>query len=231
MKTKICYMFGEEKPNTIEYFHKKRNALNSRCKVCQSEKAKIRYKNDVNKYNIKKERIEDLDGEVWKYIKGYEGLYQVSNLGKIKSLGNNKFKKEKILKTCKNRYGYVLVPLNLNANKKFKSVHRLVAQAFISNPNNLPEVNHKDETRDNNNVSNLGWCDRKYNLDYGTGNKRRSEKLSQKVYQYNLKKELIKVWDSTIQCKEKGYSIGNISLCCNGKRNKHKNSIWSYRPL
>ena len=91
----------------------------------------------------------------WKDIPGYEGLYQVSNLGEIKSLGNGKTRKEKILRLTKDKYGYLYITLSENGKlKKFK-VHRLVAMAFIPNPNNYTQINHKDENRSNNRVENL----------------------------------------------------------------------------
>ena len=115
--------------------------------------------------------------EIWKDILGYEGLYQVSSYGRIKSLSrkrNNGLDKTIILKENINNKGYKRI--NLHKNKKMKSylVHRLVAQAFIPNPNNYPIINHKDENPSNNHVSNLEWCTYKYNNNYGT----KGEKIS-----------------------------------------------------
>ena len=106
--------------------------------------------------------------EVWKDIKGYEGLYQISNTGKVKGL-----KRNKVLKPILQRSGYYYVDLQ----RKRRLVHRLVAEAFIDNPDNLPEVNHKDENKLNNSVENLEWCDSKYNANYGTRNKRRGKPI------------------------------------------------------
>lgn len=107
--------------------------------------------------------------EEWRDIKGYEGLYQVSNLGRVKSLRdkNNK-KRELILKPKIMRNGYLKVDLCKNGKQKTFTVHRLVATVFISNPKNFPTVNHKDENKLNNNVSNLEWCTVLYNNCYGT---------------------------------------------------------------
>lgn len=125
--------------------------------------------------------------EIWKDIEGYTGLYQVSNYGNVKSLSkfvfvsNPKFTgyrhtKEKILKPGKNGLGYQLVVLRKD-NKNYQMyVHRLVAQAFIPNPDNLPEVNHKDENKCNNSVDNLEWCTHIYNSNHGTVNLRRRNK-------------------------------------------------------
>ena len=136
--------------------------------------------------------------EIWKDIKGYEGLYQVSNLGRVKSLeriiinsiGKKKTVNEIILKPIQisKNITYVRVNLCKNGIKKLYSVHRLVAEAFIPNPNNLPEVNHKDENKQSNFVyinengtvdlekSNLEWCTAKYNMNYGTARERMIEK-------------------------------------------------------
>lgn len=119
--------------------------------------------------------------EIWKDIEGYEGLYQISNLGRVKSLekyvntaikNNTKVKrKEQILKQY-NKNGYLQVTLTHNNKRKYFGVHRLVANAFIPNLNNYPQVNHKDENTLNNCVDNLEWCTAKYNCNYGTRNSR-----------------------------------------------------------
>ena len=93
--------------------------------------------------------------EIWKDIKGYEGMYQASNLGQIKSL---KLKKEKILKQCKNEHGYLVVNLCKNGKWKTCRVHRLIADTFIPNPENKPCVNHINGQKDDNNIKNLEFC-------------------------------------------------------------------------
>lgn len=120
--------------------------------------------------------------EIWKDIKGYEGLYQISNLGRIKSLERKIIRqhsttmllKEKILKQ-QNMNGYKIVRLSKNNTIKQYLVHRLVAVAFIKNPNNYKEINHKDEDKSNNKLDNLEWCSHNYNINYGTGNERRKQ--------------------------------------------------------
>ena len=104
--------------------------------------------------------------EVWKDIEGYEGLYEVSNFGRIKSLRTGK-----IMKPSINR-GYLKCILQNDGKYKMYYVHRLVIQTFIPNPDNLPEVNHKDEDKTNNKVDNLEWCDHKYNTNFGTRNEK-----------------------------------------------------------
>ena len=119
-----------------------------------------------------------MEKEIWKDIKGYKGFYMISSYGRIKSLkridNNNHFIRERILKQGDNN-GYKHVSLSKNGKTKIFKVHRLVAEAFIPNPNNLPQVNHKDENHSNNCVSNLEYCDALYNDNYGTRNKRISE--------------------------------------------------------
>lgn len=158
-----------------------------------------------------------LSMEIWRDIEGYEGLYQVSNEGRIKSI-----KKRKILSLFANHKGYLQTYLYKNGEKKGFLVHRLVAEAFIPNPMNLPQVNHKDENKTNNSVENLEWCTNDYNINYSQ---------SKKVYQYTLNNDLVKIWNSTMELGRNGFSQPCISLCCNGKKQKHKGYKWSYYPL
>lgn len=116
--------------------------------------------------------------EIYKDIKGYEGLYQVSNYGRVKSLNYRRTGKERLLKQILHTNGYFYVRL-YKSNKWF-SIHRLVAETFIPNPENLPCVNHKDEVKTNNHVDNLEWCTNEYNLNFGSRNERISETLSKK---------------------------------------------------
>ena len=117
-----------------------------------------------------------MENEIWKDVKGYEGYYQVSNMGRVKSMRVLKTPKNGV-KCRKNAFlstktthdkQYVLVALCRNGEKKHIQVHRLVAEAFIPNPKNLPCVNHKDEDKTNNCVENLEWCSYQYNNTYGT---------------------------------------------------------------
>lgn len=114
--------------------------------------------------------------EMWKDILGYEGLYQVSNLGDVRSLKYAGGNKVKMLKQATVN-GYKRVSLVKNGKGKNYLVHRLVAIAFIPNPDNLPIVNHKNEDKTNNNVNNLEWCTQEYNINYGTRNERASESM------------------------------------------------------
>lgn len=171
--------------------------------------------------------------EVWKNIEGYEG-YQVSNLGRVKSL---KWGKERIMKLKKHKYGYLVAGLFKKGKQNFYLVHRLVAQAFIPNPNGFSIINHKDENTSNNNVDNLEWCNQKYNTNYGTAQQRRTDKmingkLSKTVYQYSLDGEFIKEWPSTQEVQRQlGYYNTYIGKCCLGKFKQAYGYIWKYEKM
>ena len=164
--------------------------------------------------------------EIWKDIKDYEGHYQVSNLSRVKSI---KFGKERILKPVTDRHGYLIVGLWKNNKQKIYKVHRLVAEAFLPNPYNLPQVNHKDENPLNNNVNNLEWCDAKYNNNFGTRIERISKRRSKTVLQYDLEGNFIREWKSTAECGRNGFNQAHVAACCQGKLKKHKDSIWRYK--
>ena len=181
--------------------------------------------------------------EIWKDIKDFEGLYQVSNFGRVRSLGNNKSRKTKILIPFKNKKGYLRVCLYKNGKRKMFSIHRLVAEAFIPNLFDYPEVNHKDEDKTNNfcgtpendfNDGNLEWCESKYNINYGTRTERVSEKttngkLSKIVIQLTKTGELVREWPSTMEAGRNGFVQGSVSNCCRGKLKSHKGYIWKYK--
>lgn len=173
--------------------------------------------------------------EEWRDINGYEGLYQVSNMGNVRSLITNK-----ILKQQKDKNGYLFVGIRKNGKRKFKKIHRLVAEAFLDNSNNLPEVNHKDENPFNNSVyisedgtvnlekSNLEWCDRKYNNNYGTRNIRSKISQSKTVVAYKNGVEVLR-FSSTAEAQRNGYNSGNISCCCRGIYKQYKGFKWQYK--
>jgi hypothetical protein len=172
--------------------------------------------------------------EIWKDIPGFENLYQVSSLGRVKSLPkhtNNQFSnKEIILKPVKsNNY------LNVNLKGKIIGIHRLVAITFIPNEENKPQINHKDGNKQNNIISNLEWCTASENIlhAYKTGLKvATSNHLKKKILQYDKRGNFIKEWESTkeIERKLKIYHSA-ISNCCKNK--KHYNSaggfVWKYK--
>ena len=170
--------------------------------------------------------------EQWRDISGYEGLYQVSNLGQVKSLPrmakskNDSYRvvKEAILKQYVSNTGYLRVYLYKDGKMKPHSVHRLVAIAFVPNPENLPIVNHKSEVKTENHASNLEWCDLSYNVRYGTGISRTSEKqkltmtTSKAVNMYSRDNTFIRQFISISEAsRETGLSITCISNSCNRK--------------
>ena len=170
--------------------------------------------------------------ENWRDIEGFEGLYQVSNEGRIKSLGNNKARKEKILKGKKDGSGYLQVNLSKDGKRVWKYIHRLVAETFLENPNHYDQVNHKDEGKTNNSVDNLEWCNSKYNNNYGTRNQRSAEKRrndpkqSKRVDQIDMVTgEVIHQWESTREAGRNGYNRGHVVNCCNGLRKTHKGYV------
>ena len=170
--------------------------------------------------------------EIWCPIKGYEGLYEVSDQGRVRSL---KFGKERILSPGKLQNGYLRVNFCKNGEQKNLLVHRLVAQAFIPNPDNLPQVNHKDQDQENNSVQNREWCDGKYNINYGTCIKRVSEKLtngklSKPVLQYTKSGEFVREWKSARDVQRTiGYFHNYISNCCNGRYKSAYGYVWKYK--
>ena len=168
--------------------------------------------------------------EQWKAIAGYDGLYEVSDLGRVKSLNYNHTGTEKILKPWKNTNGYLQVGIRKYGQRKFLLVHRLVAEAFIPNSQGLDTVNHKDEDKTNNTVSNLEWMSMKDNINYGTHNKRVAESLSKKVQMFDKSTgELLATFPSTNEAERvAGIYHGHISGCCNGKRKSAGGYVWKY---
>ena len=160
--------------------------------------------------------------EIWKDIEGFEGLYQVSNLGRVKSLNYNHTKKEKILKLQLHGTGYLLVVLYKESKGKIYQVHRLVVQAFIPNLENKPQVNHKDEDKTNNKVENLEWTTRKENCNYRTRNERIAKSQSRPIYGINIKTNERIEFPSTREAGRSGFDHSHIVDCLKGKRKSHK---------
>lgn len=195
--------------------------------------------------------------EIWKDVKGYEGLYQVSNFGRVKSLPRHRragnifyTQKEHIMSQFDNSTGYKYVQLNVGQDKRIFFVHRLVATAFIPNPQQLKEVNHKNEIKSDNYVENLEWCTHKYNQTYGTKIERtqRTRKLLDSEQKALRKKNLshsygaekpvlcytrngvfIRRFKSISQAaRETGSCSSHISACCKGKRKSAVGYAWAY---
>lgn len=186
---------------------------------------------------------ECIDKEQWKPIVGYEGLYEVSNLGRIKSIGFGTIKIRRQNIVC----GYAQVLLCKNGEKKQKLVHRLVYEAFVGNipkfiqagrgnGDKMFEINHIDENKLNNNVENLELVTCTQNNNHGKHKERIAQSLSRKVYQYTMLGELVKVWNSIKSCNDWGFNPGAVGACCRNEycrraRNDYKGHIWSYYPI
>lgn len=166
--------------------------------------------------------------EIWKPIEGYEGIYEVSTKGRIRTLRTNK------IVTPKNIKGYSAVRLYKNGKDRQFYIHRIVAKAFIPNPLELQEVNHKDENTKNNNLNNLEWCDRKYNANYGTAKQRSLEKRLPlmkrcKTVQKDESGKIIAVYNSIKDAAEQtGFKRQNIQSCCAGKQKRCHGYIFEY---
>lgn len=170
--------------------------------------------------------------EVWRDIEGFKG-YQVSNLGNVRSLNyrkTNKIQNLKLSLSDSNR-GYKSVSMQVGSKVIRRNVHRLVAIAFIPNPQNLPEINHIDENGLNNHINNLEWCDRHYNLAWGTRMQKFIKAKSLPILQYDLSGNFIKEWESQAEvCRQLKLDPGSLSHCLHGYRIKKGKSypVYSY---
>ncbi len=171
--------------------------------------------------------IENMPNEEWRDIAGFEGAYQISNMGRVKSLRRQTHKSVAILNPGQIKRGYLFVMLYANGIRQQMLVHRLVAQEFIPNPNNLPFVNHKDENSQNNCAENLEWCDYLYNANYGTRNARVSKSISHPVSQFSKSGEFIKTFPSMIEAaRECGINHTNLVRAANGDRKTCGGYVW-----
>lgn len=179
---------------------------------------------------------------VWRAVKGYEGLYAVSNTGQVKSL----FRYKKILKPNVMKRGYCTVELFKGGQSKRLLIHRLVAEAFIPNPDNLPQVNHIDENPMNNSSDNLEWCTAKYNMNYGEGAKTRHLKIDYNtekrkqiarengkakavpVAQYEKGNKICVYDNAKIASNKTGVNHSHILDVANGKRKTAGGYVWMY---
>ena len=172
--------------------------------------------------------IENLDGEIWKDVIGFEGIYQVSNMGNVRSVcfhGTDKIQNMGLNKT---KFGYLRVQLSKNGKIKHCSVHRLVAEAFLPNPMNLPQVNHKNEQKDDNQVTNLEWCTAKYNVNFGTARQRMKQALSNPIEQFTLDGVFVRRWNSIQEAWRGGFNGGSICQCLKGRYKTSGGFIWKH---
>lgn len=208
----------------------------------------------MDQVNHNKQLLLFEDDEEWRDIVGYEGLYQVSNCGRVRSFNYRNKQETHILKLLPNKKGYYIVGLTKNCRRKTAVVHRLVANAFIPNPDNLPQINHKDEVKTNNYIDNLEWCTNSYNHNYGTHNERirlankgkkrtqesienykksqerRRDRIAYRILQYDLNGVFIKEWRCAYDIeKELGFQRSSIRDCCNQKTKTFKGYIWRYK--
>ena len=177
--------------------------------------------------------------ELWKPVKGYEGLYEVSNFGRIRTVEREYTQKHysgidshynvknKIMRQHK-RGNRMFVGLTKDKIQKGYSVSRIVATAFLPNPENFPVVNHKDANPCNNNVENLEWCTQSHNIKYAYDNKTKIPPHMRKVNQYDLDGNFIRTWDSMAEAGRETGSYSNIYKVCQGLRNKAGGYKWQY---
>lgn len=179
--------------------------------------------------------------EIWKDIKDFEGIYQISNIGRIKRLSNYIVRnngrkqswKEKILNPTKDSGGYYTIRSctknNIKEGKRITlRIHRLVAEAFICNPNGYNYVNHIDGNKLNNNVENLEWCTNEYNIKQAWKDGL-CDKMKKKINQYDLDGNFIRSYESAREAERIGkFRNQNIANCCKGKQKTHYGFIWRY---
>ena len=170
--------------------------------------------------------------EIWKDIKDFEGKYQVSNLGNVKSLNYKGHGYSRVLVPKVNNCGYEWVELFCNGKSAYRQVHRLVADAFIQNPNQYPVINHKDENPRNNKVDNLEWCDYSYNIKYSLKlhpKERSVRKHKRPIAQVDKDGNIVRIWEYSRQVEKEGnMSQWSVLQCCNGKRKTAYGYTWHY---
>lgn len=175
--------------------------------------------------------------EKWKSVVGYEDLYEVSDLGNVRSVPhkgkNNRIYGGNLRKQGTNIWGYKHVVLNKDNKEKTKTVHRMVAEAFIPNPDNLPCINHKDEDKTNNRLENLEWCSYQYNATFGTKLERQAIKKSMPVI--GTDKDGNEHWYASSYAATEALTgkrqRSHITDCCNGKRRIAYGMTWRYENV
>ena len=162
---------------------------------------------------------------MWVAINGYENIYEINELGEVRRIETGN-----VLKGHLSSDGYRRIGLTVSGKTKLFLVHRLVANAFIPNPNNYPCVNHKDENKSNNSINNLEWCTYRYNLNFGTRNIRANHSRKKPILQFSKNGDFIREWDSVTDLKgATGMDISHVSSCCRGKRKTANGYRWQYK--
>ena len=162
-----------------------------------------------------------------KDIQGYEGMYAVTSCGKVYS-----HKSKKFLKPVKNNAGYSVVCLHKDGEQKNYYIHRLVAEAYLPNPEELSQVNHKDENKENNALPNLEWCDGSYNINYGSRNERAGKAISKALSIPVFCEELNKTFSGARSAgRELSLSQSSITQCCKGKQKTCGGYHWRYQEV
>lgn len=188
----------------------------------------------------------DFEGEVWKPVVGYENYYEISNYGRLRSFsrhtidsrGRKSFHYGKIIKAAVSRCGYATFRISVECKLICVTLHRLVAEAFIPNPKNLPFVNHLDENKLNNHVSNLEWITNVDNINYRDTQKRHSDSLRRVlrgrtyiVVQYDKNGKELRTFRGKREILDAGFSYDGVVHCCNGKTRTHKGYVWKrFKP-
>lgn len=211
---KFCPVCKTNKPTSEFHLNKTRiDGLAFRCKNCciLSRGEKV---------------IQDLEGEEWKYIEGFEGVYKISNKGRLKRIYvENRY--EKLVSLYTDRTGYIRCTISYKNKRKKISIHREVAKLFVPNPQNLETVNHKDFNRTNNDVNNLEWMTVSDNIKHSVDNGRHFKKA---VIQMDLDGKILKEWCSAYEVeKQLGYKSTTISRCCLGKNKTYMKSLWKFK--
>ena len=177
--------------------------------------------------------------EIWKPIPNYEGYYEASSLGRIRSVdrvvknGNwTKPVRGRVLKVCVND-GYIYCSLSKDGKVKQQKVHRLVAITFIPNPDNLPYINHKNEDKGDNRVENLEWCTKWHNEHYGTFQEKAKSGVrrvnGRPVVQYDVNGNVIREYECIVDVRKYGFSDDSVGDCCRDELTRHRGYIFRYK--